>query len=208
LQHVSTQESHRQADCLRTFNTYTLYSIIHVTFALGIPYALQCVSKKPWFIIYLLVDKNRLCAAVGVVISAVVRPTRTSQPGRGVFLFSVYSSAFLLVLGLLSSGAVLYCFLWFSRGCARILPVGGGSGWALVLFVVYPPSCRVGWFHAILLYIEDEWHFPQTCTDLTIANNKRQDTIITSKASLKKSSSIDIKGNVISLQARCGPEGG
>jgi len=36
LQHVSTQESHRQADYLRT-----LYSIIHVTIALGIPYALH-----------------------------------------------------------------------------------------------------------------------------------------------------------------------
>jgi len=49
-----------------------------------------------------------------------------------VFLFSVYSSVFLLVLGLLSIGAVLYCFLWISRGCGRVPQSGGGSGWAPV----------------------------------------------------------------------------
>jgi len=41
LHHVSTQESHRQADYLRTVKCITLYSIIHVTIELGIPYALQ-----------------------------------------------------------------------------------------------------------------------------------------------------------------------
>jgi len=41
LQHVSTQESHRQADYFRTIKCITLYSIIHVTIALGIPYALH-----------------------------------------------------------------------------------------------------------------------------------------------------------------------
>ena len=69
------------------------------------------MSRKPVFFTYL--DKSVLCAAVGVVIAAVFRPTRTSQRGcgGGVFLFSVYSSALLLVLGLLSIGAFLYCFL-------------------------------------------------------------------------------------------------
>ena len=42
-------------------------------------------------------------------MAAVVRPTRASQWG-GVFLFSVFSSPFLHVLGLLSTGAVL-CYL-------------------------------------------------------------------------------------------------
>ena len=41
LQHVSTQESHSQVDYLRTVNTLYLYSIIHVTIALGILYALH-----------------------------------------------------------------------------------------------------------------------------------------------------------------------
>jgi len=67
-----------------------------------------------------------------------------------VFLFSVYSSVFLLVFGLLSIGAALYYFLWFSRGCGRVRRSGGGSGWAPVPFVVYPPSCRSGWFHTTL----------------------------------------------------------
>jgi len=56
--------------------------------------------------------------AVGVVIVAIVHPTRASQWGWGggwgqwcVFLFSVYSSTFLLVFGLLSTGAVLYYLL-------------------------------------------------------------------------------------------------
>ena len=43
-------------------------------------------------------------------MAAVVRPTRASQWG-GVFLFSVFSSPFLHVLGLLSTGAVLYYLL-------------------------------------------------------------------------------------------------
>jgi len=67
--------------------------------------------------------------------------------GWCVFLFSVYSSAFLLVLSLLSLGAVLYCFLWISRGCGRVPRSSGGSGWAPVPSVVYTPSCRGGWFH-------------------------------------------------------------
>jgi len=47
LQHVSTQDSHRQADCLRTINTlYTLQYYTCNFFALGIPYALHCVSRK------------------------------------------------------------------------------------------------------------------------------------------------------------------
>jgi len=40
LQHVSSQESYRQADYLRTIKCITLYSIIHVTNALGIPTAI------------------------------------------------------------------------------------------------------------------------------------------------------------------------
>jgi len=40
LQHISTQESHHQADYLRTIKCITLYSIIHVTIAVGIPNAL------------------------------------------------------------------------------------------------------------------------------------------------------------------------
>ena len=47
LQHVSTQESHRQAVCLRTVST--LYPLQYYTcnvFALGIPYALHFVSRK------------------------------------------------------------------------------------------------------------------------------------------------------------------
>ena len=64
LQHVSTQESHSQVDYLRTVNTLYLYSIIHVTIALGIPYVLQWVSRKPGFVTNL--DKSILCAAVGV----------------------------------------------------------------------------------------------------------------------------------------------
>jgi len=41
LQHVSTKRSHHQADYLRTIKSITIYSIIHVTIALGIPYALH-----------------------------------------------------------------------------------------------------------------------------------------------------------------------
>jgi len=53
---------------------------------------------------------------VGVVIAAIVGPNRTSQrEGWGgwwcVFLFSVCSSAFLLVFSLLSIVAALYYFL-------------------------------------------------------------------------------------------------
>ena len=91
---------------------YTLYSIIYVSFALGIPYALHCASRKPGFIIYL--DKSILCTAVGVIIAAIVRPTRTFRQGGDVFLCTVYSYAFLFVLSLLSIGAVLCYFLWFS----------------------------------------------------------------------------------------------
>jgi len=76
-----------------------------------------------------------------------------------VFLFTVYSSAFLLVLGLLSTGSVPYCFLWFSRGCGVVPQSGGGSGWAPVTFAVYPPSCRGGWFHTDILFTL----FPISC---------------------------------------------
>ena len=106
--HVSTQESHHLADYLRTVNRlYPLQYYICI-FALVIPYALHCMSRKLGLIIYL--GKCILCAAVGVVVAAVVRPIRTSQRGGG-FFFSVYSSAFLLVLGLLNIGAVLCYFL-------------------------------------------------------------------------------------------------
>jgi len=40
MQNVSTQESHHQDDYLRTIKYITLYSIIHVTIALGIPNAI------------------------------------------------------------------------------------------------------------------------------------------------------------------------
>jgi hypothetical protein len=50
LLHVSTQESHHQADYLRTVNTlYPLQYYTYVSFALGIPYALHCVIRKPGF---------------------------------------------------------------------------------------------------------------------------------------------------------------
>jgi len=41
-QHVSTQESHHQAEYLRTIKYIILYSTTHITIALGIPYALHC----------------------------------------------------------------------------------------------------------------------------------------------------------------------
>ena len=75
-----------------------------------------------------------------------VQPVLLSGGGF-VFLFSVYSSVFLLVFGLLSIVAALYYFLWFSRGCGRVPQCGSGSGWAPVPFVVYPPSYQGGWFH-------------------------------------------------------------
>jgi len=62
LHHVSTQESHHQAEYLRTVKCITLYSIIHVTIALGIPYALQWVSRKSGFVTNL--GRSELCAAV------------------------------------------------------------------------------------------------------------------------------------------------
>ena len=40
-QHVSTPEIHHQAEYLRTIKYTILYSTIHVTIALGIPYALH-----------------------------------------------------------------------------------------------------------------------------------------------------------------------
>jgi len=40
-QHVSTQESHHQAEYLRTIKYIILYSTIHITIALGILYALH-----------------------------------------------------------------------------------------------------------------------------------------------------------------------
>ena len=101
-----------------------------------------------------------------------------------MFLFSVYSSAFLFVLGLLSIGADLYYFLSailessdfislfscdylsvyvyvgfaevylrFSRGCVRVPRSGGGSVWVPVPFVVYPASCRGGWFHTTEVHL-------------------------------------------------------
>jgi len=80
LQQVSTQESHRQADYLRTVNTlYPLQYYICI-FCIRDPYALHCVSRKPGFIIYL--DKSILCEAVGVVIAPAVRPTRTFRLSR------------------------------------------------------------------------------------------------------------------------------
>ena len=36
---------------LRTINTFNLYSIIYVYFALGVPYALYCVSRRPGFLL-------------------------------------------------------------------------------------------------------------------------------------------------------------
>jgi len=64
--------------------------------------------------------------------------------GWGGSPFTVYSSEFLLVLSLLSIDAALYCILWFSRGCGRVLPGGGGVGLGSCPFVVYPPSCGGG----------------------------------------------------------------
>jgi len=43
-------------------------------------------------------------------------------------------------------------YLRFSRGCGRVPRSGGGSGWAPVPFVVYPPSRRGGWFHKTELF--------------------------------------------------------
>jgi len=81
LQHVSTQESHHQADYLRTVNT--LYPLQYYTckFCIRDPVCITICEYKTWSIIYL--DKSTLCAAVGVVISAVVRRTCTSQRRGG-----------------------------------------------------------------------------------------------------------------------------
>jgi len=74
LQHVSTQKSHHQADYLRNIKCIILYSIIHVTIALGILYALHWVSRKSGFVTNL---------AVVVVIATVCRLARTSQQWGG-----------------------------------------------------------------------------------------------------------------------------
>ena len=44
-------------------------------------------------------------------------------------------------------------YLQISRGCGRVPRSGGGSGWAPVPFVVYPSSCRGGWFHTTELFL-------------------------------------------------------
>jgi hypothetical protein len=44
-------------------------------------------------------------------------------------------------------------YLRFSRDCGRVPRSGGGSGWASVPFVLYPPSCRDGWFHTTELFL-------------------------------------------------------
>jgi len=46
-------------------------------------------------------------------------------------------------------------YLRFSRGCGGVPRSGGGSGWAPVPFVVYPPSCRGGWFHTTELFLRE-----------------------------------------------------
>ena len=54
------------------------------------------MSRKSGFVTNL--GRSKLCAAVGVVIAAIFRLAHTSQQGGGgwgVFLLSVYSSAFL-----------------------------------------------------------------------------------------------------------------
>jgi len=54
-QHVSTQESHHQADYLRTIKCITLYSIIHVTIAF-----LFCSLS-----VFITDDRNTAAAAPG-----------------------------------------------------------------------------------------------------------------------------------------------
>jgi hypothetical protein len=44
-------------------------------------------------------------------------------------------------------------YLRFTQGCGRLPRNGGGSGWASVPFVLYPPSCRGGWFHMTELFL-------------------------------------------------------
>jgi len=59
--------------------------------------------------------------------------------GGGGGVYSSFLSILLpscFVFGLLSIGAALYYFLWFSRGCGRVPRSGGGSGWVPVPFVV------------------------------------------------------------------------
>jgi len=68
-QHVSTQESYYQAEYLRTIKYIILCSTIHITIALGIPYALYWVGIKSGIVTNL--DRCKLSAAVSVVVAAV-----------------------------------------------------------------------------------------------------------------------------------------
>ena len=44
-------------------------------------------------------------------------------------------------------------YLRLTQGCGKVTRNGGGSGWASVPFVLYPPYCRGGWFHTTELFL-------------------------------------------------------
>ena len=48
---------------------------------------------------------------------------------------------------------VFWSVLTVYTGCGRVPRNGGGSGWASVPFVLYPPSCQSGWFHMTELFL-------------------------------------------------------
>ena len=84
---------------------------------------------------------------MGVVISAVVRPTRAWQGGRGVFLYTVYSSAFLLVLFLFVINAVVY---W----CGTVLVqycIGAVLYWCSSILVQYSIGAVMNWCSNVLV---------------------------------------------------------
>jgi len=98
LQHVSTQGSHRQADHLRTVNTFYPLQYYTCNFCIRNPICITlCEYKKP---------------GVGVVIAA-VRPTRTTQwvRGGGVMYVPLYCLLF----------CVPACPRFIKRWCSSIL---------------------------------------------------------------------------------------
>jgi len=62
-------------------------------------------------------------------------------------------------------------YLQISRGCGRVPRSHGGSGWAPVPFVVYPPSCRSGWFHTTELFLRGVFLFSVYSSPKELPNN-------------------------------------
>jgi len=101
-QHVSTQESHHQAEYLRTIKYIILYSTIHITIALGILYALHWMGIKSGIVTNL--DRCKLSAAVGVVVAAVIP---YFSAGGGCFSFLSILLRFFLEQTYVSSSSIL-----------------------------------------------------------------------------------------------------